>query len=350
MAARSELYVDPSINADSGAGTSGDPYGDLEYAIEQTTFDTTNGHRVNIKSGSTETLAAQLNTALTDTATTVAWAPSVNPPLCFQGYTTTAGDGGVGVISGGGSVSIYDNSTRDFVSFVDLELTDVGANVIVRTDRNGLIANCNIHKSTGSNVAVQVGAFSNIINCHVHDVAYVGIKVSGAASHVFHCFLEDGPTQNMSLAGIWLDGSYSVAAHNIVRLASGSTANGLRLFFLDQCVAFNNSVFAVNGTEPGIAATGRFRHSIYANLVEGFSGVGGVGIDFGKDPHVVGGNASYNNTTDYVGPTEFATYDLGDDESLSASPFTDPTNNDFNPVNTGNVKEGALPSEFGGGV
>ena len=24
-----EIYVDPSINADSGAGTSGDPYGDL---------------------------------------------------------------------------------------------------------------------------------------------------------------------------------------------------------------------------------------------------------------------------------------------------------------------------------
>ena len=46
-----EVYVDPSIAADSGAGTVGDPYGDLEYAIEQTTFDTTNGTRVNIKIG-----------------------------------------------------------------------------------------------------------------------------------------------------------------------------------------------------------------------------------------------------------------------------------------------------------
>ena len=43
----SEVYVDPSIAADSGTGTIGDPFGDLEYAIEQSTFDTTNGTRVN---------------------------------------------------------------------------------------------------------------------------------------------------------------------------------------------------------------------------------------------------------------------------------------------------------------
>ena len=35
-----EVYVDPSIAGDSGVGTIGDPYGDLEYAIEQETFDT----------------------------------------------------------------------------------------------------------------------------------------------------------------------------------------------------------------------------------------------------------------------------------------------------------------------
>ena len=46
-----EIYVDPAINADSGTGTIGDPFGDLEYAIKQTTFDTTNGTRVKISIG-----------------------------------------------------------------------------------------------------------------------------------------------------------------------------------------------------------------------------------------------------------------------------------------------------------
>ena len=47
MTTPTELYVDPSIAADSGAGTIGDPYGDLEYCIEQETFDLTNGTRIN---------------------------------------------------------------------------------------------------------------------------------------------------------------------------------------------------------------------------------------------------------------------------------------------------------------
>ncbi len=52
--ALTEIYVDPAIAADSGAGTEGSPYGDLEYAIEQETFDLTNGTRVNIKAGTDE--------------------------------------------------------------------------------------------------------------------------------------------------------------------------------------------------------------------------------------------------------------------------------------------------------
>ena len=59
--ALTEIYVDPSIAADSGTGTIGDPFGDLEYAIEQTTFDTTNGTRLNVKAGTDDFLSKPVN-------------------------------------------------------------------------------------------------------------------------------------------------------------------------------------------------------------------------------------------------------------------------------------------------
>jgi len=33
--ALTEIYVDPAIAANSGTGTSGDPYGDLQYALNR---------------------------------------------------------------------------------------------------------------------------------------------------------------------------------------------------------------------------------------------------------------------------------------------------------------------------
>lgn len=86
--ALTEIYVDPSIAGDSGAGTIGDPYGDLEYAIEQITFDTSNGNRINIKAGTDEVLAVELGAAISGASIS----PSETAPLIFQGYTTTAGE------------------------------------------------------------------------------------------------------------------------------------------------------------------------------------------------------------------------------------------------------------------
>ena len=103
-----EVYVDPSINFDSGTGTLVDPYGDLEYAIREETFDLVNGTRLNIKAGAVETLVAPLNTSFADTSVSIAWpiGATGTPSVTLQGYTATAGDGGQGDISGGGLVSI----------------------------------------------------------------------------------------------------------------------------------------------------------------------------------------------------------------------------------------------------
>ena len=88
-------YVDPAINANSGTGTLGDPFGDLQYALNTITRNATDGDRINIKAGTAEVMAAAIS--LTTYGT-----PAQAAPLIFQGYTSAQGDGGIGEINNGG--------------------------------------------------------------------------------------------------------------------------------------------------------------------------------------------------------------------------------------------------------
>jgi len=82
------------------------------------------------------------------------------------------------------------------------------------------------------------------------------------------------------------------------------------------------------------------------NLVEGFSGVGGDGIRLRSwDAITYGNNAAYNNTTNYD-ITSDKVLDLGDNEALSATPYTNASSNDFTPVDTGNVLGGSYPTSL----
>ena len=64
---------------------------------------------------------------------------------------------------------------------------------------------------------------------------------------------------------------------------------------------------------------------------------------------LLGANAAFNCDTAYDTPSNFTLMDLGDNETLIASPFNDAPNRDFSRVDIGNIKEGALPNNFGGG-
>lgn len=339
--ALTEIYVDPSIAADSGAGTVGDPYGDLEYAIEQETFDTTNGTRVNIKAGTDEVLAAQLATALADTSVSVAWAPSGTAPLIFQGYTTAAGDGGKGGISGGGAVPIISSTTLDHIKFIDLHLHNCGANYIVSLDDGCAIMRCELDNATG-NRAIDLDLDSNVIGNYIHNVGDFGIVVTSGV--VEQNILKNGTNKfSWAIRGDGADAT--VIRRNIISIdgtSSGIDADNKT--WIDQ-----NSIYSAAGTGTGIdLATAGNVKSVRNNLVEGFSGTGGVGIDAGDTGiklEVYGGNAVYDCETEYVAPDRNFLA-LGDNETLTASPFTDAANDDFSPVDTGNVKEGSLPAAF----
>jgi hypothetical protein len=338
----SEIYVDPSIAADSGTGTIGDPFGDLEYAIEQTTFDTTNGTRVNIKAGVDEVLAAELGTAMADAVTTPAWVPDADAPAVFRGYTAVAGDGGIGGISGGGSVSIFNASTLDYVVLQDLHLHNTGANPVVRLDDYIQIIHCDIENSTAE--GVSAGNYSQLMHSYIHNVDGTHMASMGTIAFIYaNIFDDEGATP--SNAAISMSGGE--ARDNIV-IVSGAT-NGIRI--LNSSKVANNSVYSSGGTGKGIhSSTATGVVTAMNNTVEGFSGVGGTGIDINQSDvwWYMTGNAVYDCTTAYDSGLE-NDLGLGDNETLTASPFTDAANGDFSLVDIGNVREGALPQVIGGG-
>ena len=346
MAQPSEIYVDPSVAADSGAGTAGDPFGDLEYGIEQTTFDTTNGTRVNIKAGADEVLAAEISTAMADTGTTIAWVPVEAAPCVFQGYTTVAGDGGKGGISGGGSVSVYSNATRDFINFIDLHCHNTGSAAVLDADNNISVLRCEIDNTTGSGLLLDLSGV--VMGCHVHNCGAIGIEC--LSGFVAFNFLENG-TNDFSTA---INSSSSQSYRNIIKI-DGATDG---IVVSEGGILINNSIWSDGGIGQGVRPenVNKLFTVIANNVIEGFSGAGGVGFDLGVSSNVgvvlYTGNAAYDNTTNYTAPSDYVldTWEPTDqNETLSASPFTDAANGDFSPVDTGAVKEGSLPADFGGG-
>ncbi|MCP4000339.1 MAG: right-handed parallel beta-helix repeat-containing protein, partial [Gammaproteobacteria bacterium] len=337
-------YVDPSIAGDSGAGTSGDPYGDLEYAIEQTTFDTTNGTRVNIKAGTDEVVAVELSAAMADTVTTIAWVPSATAPCVFQGYTTSAADGGIGGISGGGSVSVYADAAFNFVHFIDLHCHNCGSSVVLLLNDDCSVIGCEIDNTTG--MGIDLDNSNTVINNHIHNVGDEGVRTNNDC-YVAYNYLENG-TNKMTTA-ILVASTTNVVERNIISL--DSTSDGINGGNNAETIS-HNSIWSNGGTGQGIIINSNRRGiRIYNNIVEGFSGSGGIGFDLDASGVLLAyfaGNASYDNATHYANLSTHISVEV-DNETLSASPFTDAANGDFSPVDTGNVKEGSYPGIVGDG-
>jgi len=331
-----ETYVDPSIAGDSGTGTIGDPYGDLQYALNTMTQDTTNGDRINIKAGTAEVLAASLSLATYGT-------PATGYPLIFQGYTSTAGDGGQGAISGAGSYGIFADANLDYIVLADLELYNTGSSDVIDLDNFIGIYNCEIHTTSGEGIDIDGGY---IVGCYVYNVGNVlnnGIRIDNGI--VYGCYVEYGVT-NTPASGIRIGGN-AQAVSNIVK-CTGSM-NGIYTNNA-QSSTISNSIFSNGGTGAGIngGSTSGQGRAVVNNVVDGFSGAGGVGISTEGDStsalELMLSNAVYNCTTAYS--KNALVLDV-DNDTLGSAPFTDAANGDFsiNGTVTG-VTEDAFPLTF----
>jgi hypothetical protein len=337
MAAPSETYVDPSINANSGTGTIGDPYGDLQYALDTMTRDATNGDRINIKSGTAEVLTAAID--LTTYGTT-----GFGAPLILQGYTSSAGDGGIGEIDGNATYSIVSNSTYENMYFIDLKMGNCGSAAdVIRIDRFCGVYDCEIHGCTGNGIAIQNG-HSHVSGCHFHNIGAAGVLALRPNVAVVGCYFKNGTNKFTNAIQQDENADTMAIVNNIISL--DSTSNGIICDQFGFGTVIGNSLFTT-GTGGGIGCVGLGNGPIINNLIEGF--------DEGIDTSIAGGsngvlgvvrqNAFYDCTTNITSGNEIA-YAV-DNESLGATPFaksgSDTFANRFTyfaPVDTGNVYNG----------
>lgn len=307
----SQYYVDPAINANSGAGTIGSPYGDLQYALNNITRNATDGDQINVKAGTAEVLAASLTLATYGT-------PSRSAKLTFRGYTIAASDGGVGVINCAGTYALF-AATYNYLILIDLRVTAAGAAEIVTLGTESIISHCEIDTTTAVGLRLSTGSMA--LNCYVHDCGSYSIILAGNGSGAHGNYV-------VSTAA---SGLYSVASatatDNIVK-CSGSS-NGVQDAGYSLLFVANNVLFSVAGTGKGISIGDNGGGSYINNIIVGFSGAGGIGISSHATSALalLAYNAFYNNTT----PQSLAGVAsmTGGDVTLAADPFTDAANGDF---------------------
>lgn len=342
----SDYYVDPAIAANSGTGTIGDPYGDLQYALNTITQDITDGDRINIKAGTAEILTAALSLT-TYGVTNLAY------PLIFQGYTSSQGDGGQGAIDCQ-TFTVITNSGSG-IYWYDLELYDgPSADALVKILKRCCIANCYIHDSDGHGVQL-LDTESFAIGNHFEDLGnstHYMLQITPSSAHAYNNYFKQGALRTCK-AAILLDGVGSIVLNNIISVDSSSIGilGDAFAYFI-----FGNTILSSSGTGKGIDisthSSGYIANAVINNYVEGFSGTGGIGINMNKSSGgggVYGKNAVYNNTTNVTKNSEHD-LELGDNEVLSVSGLeksgADTFANRFTyfaPKDTGNMQTGGFP-------
>jgi len=332
MAAPNNYYVDP-LNGDDTTGdglSDGTAWQTLAKAAATISRDTTDGDRINVKDSATATVTAALALAGSSTA-----------PWIIQGYTSTSGDGGIGVISGGGTVSIYSNAAGTGILFMDLELTNTGANTIVLCDNFCRFVNVYFHDTTGD--GIDADNMVDVFNCRLENIG--GVGVNAFYGHVSHCYFANGA--NSFTTAVTLTSAlqqHCVVCSNIFNL-SGTSA-GVSISANDAGASvFGNSFFtsgtgtALDLTTDANAGAGNL---VANNLFEGWT----LGLDLSaattQSVTIVQGNAGFDNDTDFDISAEIVL--VGDNEALAASPFAKSgaatfanRNTYFKPVDTGNV-------------
>lgn len=310
-----QYYVDPVIAGNSGTGTIGDPFGDLQYALNTISRNITDGDQINIKAGTAEVLAASLTLATYGS-------PATTVPLVLSGYTNAANDGGVGEIDCGG-VTLFAATTYDGVVLADLEIHSAGDNNTVTLDSHCMVFRCEIHKgaSTPSSAKylVATGNYGSVIGCYLHDSG--GRGVVAVYGLIYGCFLKavDGlnivPAAGTSVIG------------NVVSL-SNTGAAGIYCGGEGNNIIGNTIYNSTAGTANGINSASD-KSTLLNNVLVGFSGVNGEGISNNRDVCAVGYNAFWNNTAQYTNTGMYWLDLTANDVALGADPFTDAANDDF---------------------
>jgi len=336
VAAQTEVFFNPALDSDTGDGLAdGTAYGDLKYGTNLETSGGT-GYRFNVKAGTAEVLTENYTLSTFGAATIAA-------PLTIEGYTSSPGDGGIGAIDGANLYALFGSTSYLYITLKNLRIFNCNATYAVRLGTYSQILNCEIDDNDAT-YAIHMGAYGSVKNCYIHDCSGYGVYMTAQGGVTYQNRLIDGTkkftpqaVRIVNVTGAVRDNVISVSgACDGVLSRHGSTVSG-------------NSIYSDGGTGQGVTVVSTEpQGDISNNLIEGFSGVGGIGIELAATGYVVtcDGNAFYDCTTNIANSDRILAGNT-DNETLSASPFVDAANGDFTPVDTGNVKDGALPQYVG---
>lgn len=295
MAVGQIIYVDPSIDADSGAGTVGDPYGDLQYAFDQTTS-SGDGTEFRVKSGTDEVLTASLST-------------STFGGLSYNGrpvWITSYGGGRAVIDLNGNQFYTPNDSGGMAVNGVDFH-SGPSTDSSLHIGRWELYHDVYVYDTDGHGIEMnqQAALFGARIE-NVGGSSYSAVKVNATNQRIMGCYIKQGASRTMK-AGIEIASGANagtiVIQGNIISIDGASDG----IHFAGQAYAVhacNNTILSSAGTGQGIYLGNFFNWSIVStyldNYIEGFSGTGGVGFsgNFTQEGSLIyRGNTYYNNAT-----------------------------------------------------
>lgn len=322
-----QAYVDPAINANSGDGSIGNPWGDLQYALNTQGRDTTNGNQFNVKAGTAEALSAPLTLATYGT-------PTLAAPLMIRGYTSAANDGGMAEINCNGGPLWATTTEYSYISLINLTIHSGGDNALISVKDGGAgwtLRGCEIHRgaSTPSGkrlVSAGYGSGNAAISCYIHDSGASGAGIGGFT-------IVRGNTIKDCVTGMVLPGN-ALAAGNVVHVPAagvGIQANGVQTTIDGNtvCSTAANTGTGINASD----SAGNANTICLNNIVSGFSGAGGAGIKATGPLRMVGHNAFYNCATNYaigVVRVDLTAFDV----ALGADPFVSAATGDFSLTST----------------
>ncbi len=337
--APTNYYVDPALNSNSGTGTLGDPFGDLQYALNTVTRDATNGDQFNIKAGTSEVLGASLSLSTYGTSTATA-------PLILRGYTSAANDGGTGVIDCGGYTmwaSVY-----NYIILADLECHTFGNNNGISLGVQITAYRCYLHKGASaplSKIGFITSGVAFVVGCRFGDYGSGGVLANIAGGLIYGCYAALGT----SARGLQIADRGGAIINNVIvagaTTAYGAVNNGTGLVSIIGNSIYNTAAGTAAGIQAG-SSSSRPAGVILNNIIAGWSGTGGCAIEASADIQLNGFNAFYNNTATYEKQDTFI--DLSaNDTALGALPWVNAGSGDFdiNGTVTG-VTEAGYPTAF----
>lgn len=339
MGAPTEIYVDPAINANSGSGTIGSPYGDLQFALNSVTRDATNGNRFNIKAGTAEVLAAAISFSTYGT-------PTATAPCVFEGYTAAAGDGGLATIScGGGSHGLVTSVAN--VYWKCLTFTASSASIFANVTTNNNFDSCVFTGLTGTGIHLFIGG-GTVTRCQFVVTTTAAAITTSADTFVAFNYLTGPGSGGTGIRANTASGT-SVFRNILVGFNSwGILASNI-------CEIHHNTIVATGATGRGIWVENMLsaRYQLLSNYVEGYSGTGGQGYDIEGDMNLIGHNAAWNNTTNYSYDSD-RHINAGNDETLASTGLAKAGAMTFAnraiyfaPNEIGNMRTGGFPGGIG---